>query len=64
MGHFAHAATPGTLASARSLLVTAVGIIPRLGGAIRPPMSAPLGTVSPFTRPHDPPHLHPYSLLI
>ena len=64
MGHTAHAVAPGTLSGTSSLVVTVVGIVPRFGIAIRPPMSAPLGTVSPFTRPHDPPHLHPYSLLI
>jgi hypothetical protein len=64
MGHGAHAVTPGTLSSTRALLLTTVAVVPLFGGATTPLASAAIDSVSSFTRPHDPPHLHPYNLLI
>ena len=63
MGHAAHGVTPGTVSSARDLLVPFIAIVPSF--AAEPAAACdPLRTVSTFTRPHDPPHLHSYSLLI
>lgn len=63
MGHTAGGATAGTLSSAGPSLAPAVAIvlpfIVDLTSAYAHLDSAPA-----FKRPHDPPHLHPYSLLI
>jgi hypothetical protein len=63
MGHTAGRITAVTLSSANPLLVPAAVIIPTF---IVEPTSAPapLNPGPAFKRPHDPPHLHPYSLLI
>jgi len=62
MGHAA-GPTVGTLSSASPLVVPAAVIIP---GFIVAPASlfGPPSTGPAFKRPHDPPHLHPFSLLI
>jgi hypothetical protein len=64
MGHTASGVTPGTLETARASSVLAIAIVPPL--AARDAASSPvvLDSVSAFTRPHDPPYLHSYSLLI
>ena len=62
MGHAA-GPTVGTLSSASPLVVPSAVTIPAF---IVAPASR-FGTPSPgpaFKRPHDPPHLHPFSLLI
>jgi len=62
MGHTA-APTVGTLASASPLSVPLAVIVP--GFTVAPTSaSAPLNAGPAFKRPHDPPHLHPFSLLI
>jgi hypothetical protein len=64
MGHAAHGVTPGTVSSARGLFITTVAIDSSFDASIAAHVSNLLGAVSAFTRPHDPPHLHSYSLLI
>jgi hypothetical protein len=62
MGHAA-GPTVGTLSSDSPLVVPAAVIIPDFINAPASLSGAP--TPGPaFTRPHDPPHLHPFSLLI
>jgi hypothetical protein len=64
MGHAAHGVTPGTVSTARDLLIPIVAIVPSFAAETMAAASNALGNVSTFTRPHDPPHLHSYSLLI
>jgi len=63
MGHTAGGATSSTLSSADPLVAPAAVVVPSfivaLTSAPAPPAPGPA-----FKRPHDPPHLHPYSLLI
>jgi hypothetical protein len=63
MGHSTHAVTPATASATRELLIAMIGIAPVFAAETAVP-SDRLGTASTFTRPHDPPHLHSYSLLI
>jgi hypothetical protein len=61
MGHGAQGAAAGTISNAL-LLQPAVTVVLRPHAdttSTRQPLDA-----STFTRPHDPPHLHSYSLLI
>jgi hypothetical protein len=62
MGHAARSATPGTVSSARPLFVATVAVVPPL--TIEASTSDSIRSISAFTRPHDPPHLHSYTLLI
>lgn len=64
MGHTAHGVAPGTCSSARSADTPTAAIVPAFSTDAAAPASTPFNSVSPFTRPHDPPHLHSYSLLI
>jgi hypothetical protein len=64
MGHSAHGVTPGTVSTDRDLLIPISAIVPPFAAATPTAAADPLGSVSTFTRPHDPPHLHSYSLLI
>jgi hypothetical protein len=64
MGHAAHGVTPGTVSAARELLIPITGIVQSSFAADTAAAADPIGTLSIFTRPHDPPHLHSYSLLI
>ena len=62
MGHAA-GPTVGTLSSASPLVVPAAVIIP--GFIVAPALPSGSPSQGPaFKRPHDPPHLHPFSLLI
>jgi hypothetical protein len=63
MDHAAHGVTPGTVSAARELLIPISAIVQSFATDTAA-ASDPLDTVSIFTRPHDPPHLHSYSLLI
>jgi hypothetical protein len=62
MGHTA-GPTVGTLSSASPLLAPAAAIISAFIVEL-PSAPAPLIPGPAFKRPHDPPHLHPFSLLI
>jgi hypothetical protein len=62
MGHTSGPSAVGTLASSHPFVATAVTNIVSFIAAVRPvSASMPHGA---FKRPHDPPHLHPFSLLI
>jgi hypothetical protein len=64
MGHTTPGATPGTVSNPSPLLAPASAVLRPFSAqpaATRPRL---LDSVLAFTRPHDPPHLHPYSLLI
>jgi len=52
------------MSTARDVLIPIVAIVPSIAAQTAAAASDPLGTVSTFSRPHDPPHLHSYSLLI
>jgi hypothetical protein len=62
MGHAARSVTPGTVSSARPLFAATVAGLPPL--IPETTTSDSVRSISAFTRPHDPPHLHSYSLLI
>jgi hypothetical protein len=63
MGHTASATVAGTLPTAQPVGVPAIAIAPL---STFDASFGPASTNSDFAfkRPHDPPHLHPYSLLI
>lgn len=63
MGHTTHGVAAGTLSNARPFAV-AVAVLPALGESRLWSTFARRVPVSSFARPHDPPHLHSYSLLI
>jgi hypothetical protein len=63
MGHIVARTPAGTLSSATPLAVPAAIVLPAFVAAPSP-ASEPLTAESAFKRSHDPPHLHPYRLLI
>jgi hypothetical protein len=63
MGHATAASVAGTLSAAQPHLLPATGDVARLPANLAHGRS-PSTPESFFTRPHDPPHLHSFSLLI
>ena len=63
MGHAAISSVANIVAKAQPPGLAMIGVIPALAAQIA---SAPFETHADlaFKRPHDPPHLHPFSLLI
>jgi hypothetical protein len=62
MGHTSGPSPVGTILSSQAFVATAVTIAPSFLATVRPAL-APVAHDA-FKRPHDPPHLHPFSLLI
>ena len=63
MGHVVARTTTGTLSNTAPLAVPAA-VVPPVFIVEPTPASEPLNPEAAFKRPHDPPHLHRYSLLI
>jgi hypothetical protein len=63
MGHATTASLAGTLSAVQPLVVPVSGVIDWLPANVMPAQTSTHPDFS-FTRPHDPPHLHPFSLLI
>ena len=64
MGHTSRGATLGNPSSAAPIVPPTVVIFPSLYTAPAISSSGLLDIASAFKRPHDPPHLHTFSLLI
>jgi hypothetical protein len=62
MGHAAAHPAPATLEKHRPLSSTMA--LPANVGPLTVVSLRPVAPVTAFTRPHDPPHLHPFALLI
>jgi hypothetical protein len=62
MGHTQHGTFAGTLSSAHPVILPAILNVPASEASLV--SYDPLNRESGFTRPHDPPHLHSFSLLI
>jgi hypothetical protein len=62
MGHTLHGAFAGTLSSAHPVILPAILSVPASAACLA--SHEPLNREPFFTRPHDPPHLHFFSLLI
>ena len=62
MGHTAHGTFAGTLSSAHPVILAVILSVPASAASIASHES--LNREWFFTRPHDPPHLHSFSLLI
>jgi hypothetical protein len=63
MGHIGPGVSAGTLSAAPSPVAPAVGTVTRLSANLSSAYSSPSSGFG-FKRPHDPPHLHSFSLLI
>jgi hypothetical protein len=63
MGHAAISSVANIVAKAQPPGLAMIAVIPALGAhTVSPPFETHTGLA--FKRPHDPPHLHPFSLLI
>jgi hypothetical protein len=63
MGHATAASVAGTLSAAQPHVLPATGLVAWLPANLSPSRASSTPDLA-FKRPHDPPHLHPFSLLI